>query len=218
MNDPNWNQTKDGAIFSAFPIAMGFYTLPVDNYKILNYMENLDYNKSMGSATPDADIHISKNTKVLKDLPELERIFAEKVNFYIKEVYEWMIDIQFTKSWVTKAYPGGYSQPHYHANSLLSGIYYPFGNEGFKIMFKSPSPVISFWDMSDINFPSSSIYSAKEITFDTSDNLLIIFPSYLRHRVMPNNSKETRYSLAFNIFPKGKISNDDTEITIGEVY
>ena len=72
--------------------------------------------------------------------------------------------------------------------------------------------------MSDINFPSSSIYSAKEITFDTSDNLLIIFPSYLRHRVMPNNSKETRYSLAFNIFPKGKISNDDTEITIGEVY
>ena len=106
MNDPNWNQTKDGAIFSAFPIAMGFYTLPVDNYKILNYMENLDYNKSMGSATPDADIHISKNTKVLKDLPELERIFAEKVNFYIKEVYEWMIDFQFTKSWVTKAYPG----------------------------------------------------------------------------------------------------------------
>ena len=83
-------------------------------------------------------------------------------------------------------------------------------------MFKSPLP--QNWDIGNINAPRSSMYSAKEITFQTDDNLLLIFPSYLQHKVMPNNSKDIRYSLAFNVFPKGKISKDDTEITIGEVY
>ena len=207
---------KDVNIFSAFPVPLGFYTLSVDNYEIVNYMESLDYNKSMGSSTPDADIYLSKNRKVLNDLPELKRIFTEKVNYHIKEIYEWNVDFQFTKSWVTKAYLNGFSQDHFHANNLLSGTYYPFGHEGFSIMFKSPLP--QNWDIGNINAPRSSMYSAKEITFQTDDNLLLIFPSYLQHKVMPNNSKDIRYSLAFNVFPKGKISKDDTEITIGEVY
>ena len=206
---------KEENIFSAFPIPIGFYTLSVDNYEIVNYMDSLDYNRSMGSSSPDADIYLSKNRKVLNDLPELKRIFAEKVEYQIKEIYEWDIDFQFTKSWVTKCNPGGFSQIHEHANSLLSGTYYPFGHEGFSIMIKSPLP--NFWDVENINAPRSSMYSAKEITFQTSDNLLIIFPSYLQHKVMPNDSKDIRYSIAFNIFPKGKISKDDTEITIGEV-
>ena len=207
---------KDEIIFSAFPIPIGFYTLPVDNYEIVNYMESLDYNRSMGSSTHSSDIYLSKNRKVLNDLPELKRIFTEKVEYQIKEILEWDTDFQFTKSWATKCNPGGFSQTHEHANSLLSGTYYPFGHEGFQIMIKSPLP--SFWDISTITHPTSSKYSAKEITFKTSDNLLIIFPSYLQHKVMPNVSRDIRYSVAFNIFPKGKIARDDTEVTIGEVY
>ncbi len=215
MKDKNVGQYMH-SIFSAFPIPVGFYTLTVDNYEIVNYMETLDYNKSIGSSSPDADIYLSKNQKVLNDLPELKRIFTQKMYYHIKDIYEWNTDFQFTKSWVTKCYPGGFSQTHEHANSLLSGTYYPFGHAGFSIMIKSPLP--NFWDVENINAPMSSMFSAKEITFKTADNLLIIFPSYLQHKVMPNKSNDIRYSLAFNVFPKGKISKDDTEITIGKVY
>ena len=76
----------------------------------------------------------------------------------------------------------------------------------------------NFWDISTITHPTSSKYSAKEITFKTSDNLLIIFPSYLQHKVMPNVSRDIIYSVAFNIFPIGNIARDHTEVTIGEVY
>ena len=214
MKDKNVGQYMH-SIFSAFPIPVGFYTLTVDNYEIVNYMETLDYNKSIGSSSPDADIYLSKNQKVLNDLPELKRIFTQKMYYHIKDIYEWNTDFQFTKSWVTKCYPGGFSQTHEHANSLLSGTYYPFGHAGFSIMIKSPLP--NFWDVENINAPMSSMFSAKEITFKTADNLLIIFPSYLQHKVMPNKSNDIRYSLAFNVFPKGKISKDDTEITIGKV-
>ena len=209
---------KEENIFSAFPVPLGFHTLSVDNYEIVNYMDKLDYYENLGTAGAytNSDILLSRNRKVLDDLPELKSIFTEKINYHIREVYKWNVDFQFTKSWVTKAHTGGFSHEHRHANNLLSGVYYPFGHKGFQIMMKSPLP--SFWDISTITDPTSSKYSAKEITFKTSDNLLIIFPSYLKHKVMPNNSNDIRYSLAFNVFPKGKISKDDTEITIGEVY
>ena len=47
---------------------------------------------------------------------------------------------------------------------------------------------------------------------------ILLFPSYLKHRVLKNNSDHERISLSFNVFVKGiigsKISN--TELKIGE--
>ena len=36
--------------------------------------------------------------------------------------------------------------------------------------------------------------------------MLIIFPSSMRHQILPNKSKKDRYSIAFNIMPKGKFN------------
>ena len=210
---------KEENIFSAFPVPLGFHTLSVDNYEIVNYMDKLDYYENLGTAGAytNSDILLSRNRKVLDDLPELKSIFTEKINYHIREVYKWNVDFQFTKSWVTKAHTGGFSHEHRHANNLLSGCYYPFGDKEFNIMFKSPLPYS--WDIpSDVpEEPIDSVFAAKQIKFVATDNLLIIFPSYLKHKVMPNNSNDIRYSLAFNVFPKGKISRADSEITIGEV-
>ena len=41
-------------------------------------MESLDYNRSMGSSSPDADIYLSKNTKVLNDLPKLYMVDSDR--------------------------------------------------------------------------------------------------------------------------------------------
>ena len=40
---------------------------------------------------------------------------------------------------------------------------------------------------------------------------IIIFPSNLYHKIMLNNNNETRYSLALNIMPTGKIGNKDSD-------
>ena len=39
------------------------------------------------------------------------------------------------------------------------------------------------------------------------DNYLIMFFSQLRHKMMPNKSNVDRYSLAFNVVPKGKFGD-----------
>ena len=40
--------------------------------------------------------------------------------------------------------------------------------------------------------------------FTPEEGLLIIFPSYLEHRVLPQEDLPPRYSIAFNIIPKGE--------------
>ena len=40
---------------------------------------------------------------------------------------------------------------------------------------------------------------------------LIIFPSYLQHKIGINNTKKQRFSLAFNINPFGKTGEGDSE-------
>ena len=51
-------------------------------------------------------------------------------------------------------------------------------------------------------------------TCTAKDNLLIIFNSLLDHEILENTSKHTRYSIAFNLLPKGTIGKGDAQITL----
>ena len=43
---------------------------------------------------------------------------------------------------------------------------------------------------------------------------LIIFPAHVLHQICLNNSKNTRYSIAANFLPKGKIGERDGELIL----
>ncbi len=47
---------------------------------------------------------------------------------------------------------------------------------------------------------------------------LCLFPSYLRHKVEKNESDVTRYSLAFNILPKGRWNVQDSDSMIDSAW
>ena len=41
----------------------------------------------------------------------------------------------------------------------------------------------------------------------TEPKSIILFPSFLNHKVMPNETNKDRYSIAFNIIPKGEFGD-----------
>ena len=43
------------------------------------------------------------------------------------------------------------------------------------------------------------------------DNYLILFFSQLRHKILLNTSNQNRFSLAFNILPKGEFGTIDSK-------
>ena len=85
---------------------------------------------------------------------------------------------------------------HTHPGSTLSGVYYikvPPNSGDIKFVNPAAEGTGQFRTS---NFSS---YNASTWSFKPEENVVYLFPSWLRHRVLPNlNTEQQRISLAFN--------------------
>jgi len=101
-----------------------------------------------------------------------------------------VIDFKITDSWINFSDRGGYQNYHSHTFSDISGCYYYQSTvEDGDIKFKSPSSA----------HISSSILLNKYVAHKPLQGKLLLFPSFLEHAVMMNNTDNTRISISFNI-------------------
>lgn len=138
------------------------------------------------------------------------------LNYYCGHVLKYINKFKLTTSWFTKSQYGQTSDPHDHGNSVMSAVLYLKTTEGcggitFK-NFRIPSSI--YLTRSEYN-----LWNTDAWTINPYDGLLIIFPSYLYHKILPGENKEPRYSLAMNFFPVGKIGfkESDSSINIKDV-
>ena len=87
---------------------------------------------------------------------------------------------------------------HYHPDSLISGVFY--------VKAKNNSGSIQFYNQDIVNhcIKPSHISKYNELNSSTwglepEENTLLLFPSWLKHEVLPNLSALTRISISFNI-------------------
>ena len=151
---------------------------------------------------------ISEDLNVLKKYKELNEEIDKAIDATIKKILMLKnINYRIFSSWLAKAKPKGFSDSHVHSNSWLSGIYYPKGDPGFSIKF--------YYDnRRTFSTPPTkyNVYNSTEWTIVPQDNFLILFFSQLRHKIMPNQSTQDRFSLAFNILPKGQFGEIDSKV------
>ena len=151
---------------------------------------------------------ISQDFNILKKYKNLNKEINKAIDATLKEILMLKnINYRIFSSWITKAAPKTFSNSHTHANSWLSGIYYPKGDPGFSIKF-------CYDNTSTFNTQptENNIYNSTEWNEFPDDNYLILFFSHLRHKIMPNTSNKDRFSLSFNIFPKGQFGQRDSKI------
>jgi uncharacterized protein (TIGR02466 family) len=195
-----------------FPQAViGLNKLKVDHNKILKYLENIEFEKTGPSIQKEAEAeaYVSKNYNILENINYLKDEIYINIKNYLNNIMKLKIDIQITTSWATKTFPNGYSQKHRHNNSFLSGVYYPVGDKNFSIKFYKKN---SFWNIENIE-PNNLNVDWYGIDI-LEDSVLILFPSDLKHSIQKNLSDKTRYSIAFNTFPFGKIGKLDGKINL----
>jgi len=150
----------------------------------------------------------SEDLNILKKYKELKKEVNKAVDATLKEILMLKnINYRIFSSWLTKVGPKGFSDSHIHSNSWLSGIYYPKGDPGFKVKFYFDNKGQFSTDPIEYN-----IFNAGYWVIPAEDNLLILFFSQLRHKVLPNQSTEDRFSLAFNLLPKGEFGKGDSRI------
>lgn len=126
---------------------------------------------------------------------------------YVVNTLGYNCDIQFTTSWFARTEHNGQCEIHTHNNSWFSGVLY-FGDydpNTSAIRFYKGDHDCVFAPTINYNFFNSYNWDMYPLS-----NMLILFPSDLRHKVLKNKSNNTRYALAFNIMPKGDIGISDS--------
>ncbi len=110
-------------------------------------------------------------------------------------------DIQMTSFWFNVSRPGYSHRNHVHPNNIISGVYYlKTSPECGSIVFDDPRPQANVLlpDVSEVTPFNNHTYA---VTPEAGQ--MIMFPSWLAHRVAINRSKQERISLSFNVMLRG---------------
>jgi hypothetical protein len=68
-----------------------------------------------------------------------------------------------------------------------------------------------------VNEPSEwNIYNYQSFVIQPDKNLLVFFPSDLKHKINVYTGLKDRYSVAFNLIPVGTIGLGDSSVTISQ--
>ena len=112
--------------------------------------------------------------------------------------------VYLLQGWVNVNGRGAFNTPHAHPDHEWSGSYYvkvppvPEGSRSGCIEFLDPRGSVTQMDA------LSSGYFMPKIRKKPQEGMLLLFPSYLRHWVYPNEQDDIRISIAFNAKIKTK--------------
>ncbi len=151
-------------------------------------------------------------------LKKIKQFFEQQINIYVEQIIKPREELDFyiTQSWLNITKPGEWRWEHSHSNSIISGVFYISTEEGDNLQVFDPNQRLK--DTITISPKEYNLWNSTNWSFLVNNNDLLLFPSWLRHRVdMRNESATTdRISLAFNVFAKGTFGDrdDKTELEI----
>jgi uncharacterized protein (TIGR02466 family) len=187
-------------VYATFPV--GIYKSKIDNNLTEKQIKFVEQQKTY---KPEGNF-ISFNSFVLNEkiFKSLNKKILDHVNNYLFDVLqcERKITPYITQSWLNYTEQDQFHHEHSHANSYLSGVYYIEANKEIdNITFLKPNAYATI-SPSFIEYNTFNL-SGWQLPVETQD--IVLFPSFLAHKVITKKENNKRISLAFNIFIKGEI-------------
>ena len=185
--------------------------LKVDNDKLESMYDKQTFRKTNQEDGYTNFCSLSNDYHVLDKEVELQKFFLNIMNDFAVQVLKSKNNFKMTTSWFTKAETGEITTWHNHSNSMYSGVYYFGQPEDELSKLKLEKPHVSSFEL-DVTEITNNNCKSYEFTF--GNNSMILFPSYLRHKLMLHKYKQVRKSLAFNFIPVGVIGKFSEEMYI----
>ena len=136
-----------------------------------------------------------------KELPELWREIRDCKDLYQEGCNYKAINRQIKNNlnefeyWVQDYIENDHHNEHEHGIGRISGIYWVRANEhAGGLMFKTPNPYTEYSQDYDIN----AIWSWQGSVYQPIKGRMLMFPSYLKHTVLPSQEGVIRSTIAFN--------------------
>lgn len=99
--------------------------------------------------------------------------------------------------WVNINDKNNYNALHNHPNCDFACVFYLTENNA-DIEFERPYDIQKYF-LDNLNSNYSTQLSFSHVAYSPTKNTLLVFPSWLQHRVKPNQNNFTRISVAINI-------------------
>tara|TARA_R110000824_G_scaffold24380_1_gene85991 strand:+ start:154 stop:732 length:579 start_codon:yes stop_codon:yes gene_type:complete len=132
-------------------------------------------------------------------LPSLV-IEIEKHADIFKKAFLFKNPVVLSHMWVNINSYKDYNREHSHPLLTFAGVYYVKVPEGSGALgFIHPVSEIIERDWCGIEKEKYNNYNSNEWLFEPKENTLFLFPSWLKHCVLPQTNKEERVSISFNL-------------------
>jgi uncharacterized protein (TIGR02466 family) len=141
-----------------------------------------------------------QSTQTLHDMNEFQELMTcvrHTVSGILRFLQIGYDAFDITACWATILAPGAEHKVHYHPNNFLSGVYY--------VRTCAGANTINFHDprgQAGIIRPPVTKLTAEntdQVVVRVNNGTLLVFPSWLRHSVDANTSKDERISISFNV-------------------
>ena len=191
---------------------MGIFPTPIYSSKLnrplskeeLSFIDKIKLNthKALGNT-------ISDNKNVLEN--EVFKKLKDDLYLRVKDYFDKVISSSnnitpyITQSWLNYTETNQFHHKHSHPNSLVSGVFYINCHEEYdRIKFFKDN-----YKSIVVNVENWNLYNSETWSFPVKTGDIILFPSSLTHMVETKQGNNTRISLAFNVFVKGIIGNEE---------
>ncbi len=145
-----------------------------------------------GWQSNDLFLPVPELSQLTDTVTYLMRDFAKKIN--LRDTHRLCLD----NFWININKKSNMNIPHSHPASVLSAAYYvKVPPKSGNIIFLTP---FSIYDrcLEDYMIDSYTEYNSSTYTFIPQEGKLLLFPSWLEHKVEPNETDMDRISIAFN--------------------
>jgi uncharacterized protein (TIGR02466 family) len=171
--------------------------LNIDNKILYNYVKKIKESVKKSNVGGWQSENLNLNDK---ELNLLIKQLIEKSNLYINYCGFKNTGYKILNLWANINKYKDFNLLHNHNDSIFSGAFYiktPKNCGG--IVFTHPSQTIEYsWNKNTIE--KNNDKNSSSCQFDVEENILLLFPSWLNHYVLPNfNKKKERVSISFNI-------------------
>lgn len=148
-------------------------------------------------------------------------------NYFNEELFDWFdtcinqvatqhyvesLSFPIIDCWVNKYTALTRLHKHNHYNSIICGLYYVTDHDSGNTIFEYPNPWTYFSGDTKFNLSiDKSHNNTLEGQIKPTAGKLILFPGNILHYVKTfKDVQNNRYTIAFNTFPKGQVSDHNT--------
>ena len=197
---------REPVINSLFPIPI--YMTHIDRQFT---KKELDFVESKKNYSHNNVGNSVRNNNYILNKPQLKniKIFLQQCcDYYLQTVICPNKDLKLyiTQSWLNYTEENKYHHIHSHPNSIISGVlYFNCDEQNDKIKFTNPKN----YNQIKPEIKEYNIWNSETWWFPLQTGQLLMFPSSTVHQVDTKKGLNTRTSLAFNTFYKGKLGTNN---------